>query len=177
MERVPKDHNISFLQHLSICDLTFGPQFFKHIQFHYDMNLDSKMFIEKLQMLASAQVTNEQKVSRNQSNVLKEAKKFPKQGFLDGTFDKWLHKTTFWFQVNPLLISTSKFLFKLKEFLNNIPFFIWRWRHKNYFLLLSLILGFNALANSLQVYSRVEIGSFGDILFWRSRAQRCNSKE
>jgi len=50
-------------------------------------------------MLACTHVTNEQKVSLlkiwNQSNVLKEAKKFPKQGFLNGAFDKWLHKTTF----------------------------------------------------------------------------------
>ncbi len=36
----------------------------------------------------------------NQSGVLKEATKFPKHRFLDGTFDKWLHKTIFWSQVN-----------------------------------------------------------------------------
>jgi hypothetical protein len=29
MEHVPKDHNISFMKHLSICDLILGPQFFK----------------------------------------------------------------------------------------------------------------------------------------------------
>jgi hypothetical protein len=28
--------------------------------------------------------------------VLKEARKFSKHGFLDGTFEKWLHKATFW---------------------------------------------------------------------------------
>lgn len=39
-EHVPKHHNISFMKHLSICDLTLGPQFFKHIQFHYDMFKD-----------------------------------------------------------------------------------------------------------------------------------------
>ncbi len=32
--------------------------------------------------------------------MLKEATKFPKHIFLDGTFDKWLHKTIFWSQVN-----------------------------------------------------------------------------
>jgi hypothetical protein len=32
--------------------------------------------------------------------VLKEATKFPKHRFLDGTFDKWLHKKTFGSQVN-----------------------------------------------------------------------------
>jgi hypothetical protein len=50
-------------------------------------------------MLASAMVMNEQKISWlklwNQFDVLKEATKFPKHGFLDGTFDKWLHKANF----------------------------------------------------------------------------------
>jgi hypothetical protein len=36
----------------------------------------------------------------NQFGVLREATKFPKHGFLDGTFDKWLYKMTFWSQVN-----------------------------------------------------------------------------
>ncbi len=31
----------------------------------------------------------------NEFNVFKETKKFPKQGFLDKQFDKWLHKATF----------------------------------------------------------------------------------
>lgn len=35
----------------------------------------------------------------NKSSVLKEVKKFPKQGFFDFTFDMWLHKATFWSQV------------------------------------------------------------------------------
>jgi hypothetical protein len=35
----------------------------------------------------------------NQYGVLKEAQKFPKQGFPDATFDKRLHRTTFWHQV------------------------------------------------------------------------------
>jgi hypothetical protein len=29
------------------------------------------------------------------TSVLKEATKFPKQGFLNGTFDKWVHKVIF----------------------------------------------------------------------------------
>jgi len=33
---------------VSICDLILRPQFFKQIQFHYDMNSNSKMFIERL---------------------------------------------------------------------------------------------------------------------------------
>jgi hypothetical protein len=51
-------------------------------------------------MLVSAQVSNEQKLSWlklwNQSEMLKEEENFPKQGFLDRIFDKWLHKATLW---------------------------------------------------------------------------------
>ncbi len=35
----------------------------------------------------------------NEYKVLKKAKKFPKQGFYDSMFDKWLHKATFWSEV------------------------------------------------------------------------------
>jgi hypothetical protein len=35
----------------------------------------------------------------NEFRVLKGAKKFPKQGFSNIQFDKWLHKATFWYQV------------------------------------------------------------------------------
>jgi len=62
------------------------------------MNSESEMLTKKLQMLAFAYVTNEHVYWLklwNQYGVLKGATKFPKQGFLDGTFDKWLHKTTF----------------------------------------------------------------------------------
>jgi hypothetical protein len=62
------------------------------------------MLIEKLYMLTSTHVANEQKVLWlklwNQSNVLKETRKFSKHGFSNGTFDKWLYKVTFWSQVN-----------------------------------------------------------------------------
>jgi hypothetical protein len=55
------------------------------------MNL-KKLFIEKLHMLTSAHVTNEQKVFWlklwNQFSVLREVRKFPKHGFPNGTFDK-----------------------------------------------------------------------------------------
>jgi hypothetical protein len=55
-----------------------------------------------MKMLASSIVSNEQKVSWlmnwNEFSVLKEAKKFPKQGFSNSTFDGWLHKATFWSQ-------------------------------------------------------------------------------
>jgi hypothetical protein len=69
------------------------------------------MLIEKLQMLALSAIPNEQKVSWfmywNKSSVL-EAKKFPKQGFFDSTFDMWLHEAIFWSQVthfiNPTLL-------------------------------------------------------------------------
>jgi hypothetical protein len=57
------------------------------------------MLIEKLQMLALAMVSNEDKVSWliqwNESSVLNEAINFPKQGFSNFMFDRWLHKATF----------------------------------------------------------------------------------
>jgi hypothetical protein len=41
---------------------------------------------------------------------LKEATKFPKHGFLDGTFEKWFHKATFWSQVNAYPFKVLNFL-------------------------------------------------------------------
>jgi hypothetical protein len=57
------------------------------------------MFIKKLQMLAYSCVIPQQQLSWlktwNELNVLREAKKFPKQGFSVQQFDKWLHKAIF----------------------------------------------------------------------------------
>ncbi len=68
------------------------------------MNSNSKMLTEKLHMLTSTHVTNEEKVLWfklwNLSSVLKEARKFSKHGFSNGTFGKWLYKATLWSQVN-----------------------------------------------------------------------------
>jgi len=73
------------------------------------------MLIEKLHMLTSAHVTNEQKVLWlklwNQSSVLREARKFSKHGFSNGTFGKWLYKTTFWSQVNDYQFKPLNLLF------------------------------------------------------------------
>jgi hypothetical protein len=44
--------------------------------------------------------------------VLKETMKFPKPGFLDAQFNKWLHKATFWYWV------------RLQTSLNAFPFLI-----------------------------------------------------
>jgi hypothetical protein len=71
-------------------------------------------------MLASTLVSNEQNVSWlklwNQFGVLKETAKFPKQGFSDGTFDKWFHKAIFWSQVNPFPIQEIQvFIFNAIE--------------------------------------------------------------
>ncbi len=99
MELVRKEHYFAFCKHLLICDPTLGLDFFKEIQVHYDMNLEPKMFMKKLQMLTYSCVTPQQKLSWlktwNESNVLKEAKKFLEQGFLDQQFDKWFHKAIF----------------------------------------------------------------------------------
>jgi hypothetical protein len=54
----------------------------KEIQVDYDMKSKPKMFMKKLQVLAYCFVTPQQKLSWlkwwNESNVLREAKKFPK---------------------------------------------------------------------------------------------------
>jgi len=47
---------------LLVCDPILGLEFLKQIQIHYNMNSKLEMFTKKLQMLASTQVTNEQKV-------------------------------------------------------------------------------------------------------------------
>jgi hypothetical protein len=62
MDQVQKDHTFAFTKHLPVCDLTLCLEFLKQIQIHYDMNLEPETFIEKLQMLVSAHVSNEQKV-------------------------------------------------------------------------------------------------------------------
>jgi hypothetical protein len=89
----------TFAKHLLEFDPTFGSKFLKYIQDHYHMNF-KKLFTKKLRMLTSTHVTNEQKVLWlklwNQSSVLREAIKFPKHGFSNGTFDKWFYKATFW---------------------------------------------------------------------------------
>jgi hypothetical protein len=62
MENVQKEHMIAFYKRLLVCDPTFSPEFLKQIQIHYNMNLDPEMMTEKLQLLMSLQVNNEQKV-------------------------------------------------------------------------------------------------------------------
>jgi len=57
------------------------------------------MFMEKLQMLIYCFMNHKQKLAWlkqwNEFGLSKEAKKVPKQGFLESQFDKWLHKATF----------------------------------------------------------------------------------
>lgn len=53
MDQIWKDHTFAFTKHLFVYNLVFGLEFLKQIQVHYDMNLDLKMFTEKLQTLAS----------------------------------------------------------------------------------------------------------------------------
>jgi len=100
MEQVRKDHLITFTKHLPIYDLALSPKFMIQIQIHYDMNSNPKMFINKLQMLASIAISNKHKlawfIQWNESNVLKETNKIPKQGFSNKIFFQWLHKATFW---------------------------------------------------------------------------------
>jgi len=49
MELVCKEHYSTFYKHLLVCDMALGPNFFKEIQVHYNMNLKLEMLIEKPQ--------------------------------------------------------------------------------------------------------------------------------
>jgi hypothetical protein len=79
---------------------------------HYDMFSELEMLIEKLQMLVTSYVSSEQKVKwlkqRNQPVGVREATKFPKQGFLDAVCAKWFQKVTFWFQVGSTHYSNQR---------------------------------------------------------------------
>ncbi len=57
MELVCKEHYSTFYKHLLVCDMALGPNFFKEIQVHYNMNLKLEMLIEKPQMLAYSYLT------------------------------------------------------------------------------------------------------------------------
>ncbi len=63
MDSVQKEHMITFHKRLPICDPTIGPKFIQQVHVHYNMNLNPEMMTEKLQLLVSSQVSNEQKVS------------------------------------------------------------------------------------------------------------------
>jgi hypothetical protein len=48
MDQVQKDHTSAFMKHLLVCDPVLGLGFLKHIQVHYNMNLEPKMLTKKL---------------------------------------------------------------------------------------------------------------------------------
>jgi hypothetical protein len=62
MEAVWKEHMMGFHKCLPMCDPSLGPSFLQEVQVHYDINLELKMLIEKLQMLMSTCVSNKQKL-------------------------------------------------------------------------------------------------------------------
>lgn len=76
MDQVRKENYSDFLKCLPICDPIFGKEFLEQVQMHYDMCSESKMLTEKMQMLVTSYVSNEQKVKWfkqwNQSTVAKE---------------------------------------------------------------------------------------------------------
>jgi hypothetical protein len=51
MENVQKEHMIAFHKRLPVHDLAFHPKFLQQVKVHYNINLDPKMMIEKLQLL------------------------------------------------------------------------------------------------------------------------------
>jgi uncharacterized lipoprotein YbaY len=54
---------ITFHNRLPICEAVPGPKFLQQVHVHFNMNFNPEMMIEKLQLLVSSQVSNEQKVS------------------------------------------------------------------------------------------------------------------
>jgi len=96
------------------------------------------MLTKKSQMLASLAISNEQEVlwlmQWNKSNVFREAKKFPKQGFSNFMFDKWLHKATFCLKylfLQILHFFNCKFLAKFEGFTIEVYSYVtWSWSSK-----------------------------------------------
>lgn len=81
------------------------------------MNSDPEMLTYKLQTLASSAIPNKQKVlwlmQWSKSNVLKQAKKFPIEGFFDSTFDRWVS------QCHLLVSGTSFYILSITNFWPN----------------------------------------------------------
>jgi hypothetical protein len=74
----------TFRKRLLVCDPALGIEFLQQVHVHYNMNFNPKMMTEKLQLLVSSQVSNEQKVfwlkQWNQSFFLGKLKNFPRSG-------------------------------------------------------------------------------------------------
>jgi hypothetical protein len=84
---------------LPITDPKYTKHFLEKVKAHYECNDDSpEMQQEKLWMLVTSAMSPTMKVKWlqrwNQSATLREALKFPKPGFNDSMFPKWLHKAT-----------------------------------------------------------------------------------
>jgi hypothetical protein len=60
MDSVWNEHINVFHKRLHVCDLTLGAKFFQQVQVHYNMNINCEMMMEKLQLLVSSQMNNEQ---------------------------------------------------------------------------------------------------------------------
>lgn len=94
MNQVRKQNFSAFLKHLFVCNPIIGDKFLKEVQMHYDMSFELEVLAEKIQMLVTSCVSNEQKVKWfkkwNQLAIAREVTKFPKQGFLDVVCVKWL---------------------------------------------------------------------------------------
>ncbi len=60
MNSVWKEHINVFHKRLHVYDLTLGAKFFQQVQVHYNMNINCEMMMEKLRLLVSSQVNNEQ---------------------------------------------------------------------------------------------------------------------
>lgn len=101
-----------FIKQLKIADTNLGEEFLNQIRLHWNKTQNPEMTQEKLYRLCGAMVDGNQKVQWlkcwNGSPYLRATSGIPPAPFSDSTFDTWLHKATFWSQVLPCLLSTSK---------------------------------------------------------------------
>ncbi len=126
-------------------------------------------------MLTYSYILAKQKLSWlemwNEFIVLWKAKIFPKHGFFDSQFDKWLHKETFWHHVFYFWM-TIFFSFFLKD----APFYFalvlaaWNWGNQvlwcnNIWIFLGCERGFG-YDLIFFIYIVVETSNMGNLFFW-----------
>ncbi len=63
MDAMRKEHTTPFHKRLPIWKPALGAKFLQQIYLHYDFNLELKIFMEKLPMLVSLNVSSEQKAN------------------------------------------------------------------------------------------------------------------
>ena len=105
VEKVRKSTLSTLKKHLPVADPKQTDEFLEQVKLHYEMHSEAtlEMSQEKLWALAVSAMQPSQKVKWlerwNKSASFRETQKFPKPGFNDADFVRWLHKATWWSQV------------------------------------------------------------------------------